>query len=164
LPRRSPPPPAAASERPREAAPFPLPRRPAGNAAWPSPVEVSVDGDRITVRRSAPGALSAATPLRESPGWLIDLGELAPGEPSPRRLLLRWSGPAEFSAAYAIETSADLRSGRNAAGGQVMALQSAHGALAQPIIGLPDSTGRFLRLTWLPPATPPGAPGGGSGR
>jgi hypothetical protein len=37
---------------------------------------------------------------------------------------LRWSGPAEFSAAYALETSADLRSWRGAPGGQVMSLQS----------------------------------------
>ena len=153
---------ATASERLREATLFPLPRRPAGNAAWPSPVEVSVEGDRITVRRSAAGALSAAAPLRESPGWLIDRGELAPGEPSPRRLLLRWSGPVEFSAAYAVETSADLRSWRNAAGGQVMALQSAHGALAQPIVGLPDSSGRFVRLTWIDPANAPVVTGAAS--
>ncbi len=146
---------ATASERLREATLFPLPQRPSANAAWPSPVEVSVDGDRITVRRSAAGALSAAAPARESPGWLIDLGELAPTEPAPHRLLLRWSGPAEFSAAYAVETSADLRSWRSAAGGQVMALQSASGALAQPIVGLPEATGRFVRLTWLDPATAP---------
>src|SRR5436190_9873147 len=44
---------AARSERLREATLFPLPQRPAGNAAWPSPVEVVVEGDRISVRRSA---------------------------------------------------------------------------------------------------------------
>ena len=41
----------------------------------------------------------AAAP-RESGGWLIDSGERARGEPLPRRLRLRWSGPAEFTAAY----------------------------------------------------------------
>lgn len=146
---------ATRSERLREAMLFPLPPRPAGNAAWPSPVEVTVDGDRITVRRSAAGAASAPSAARESPGWLFDLGELAPAEPAPRRLLLRWSGPAEFSAAYAIETSADLRSWRAASGGQLMSLQSSSGVLAQPIVGLPDAAGRFVRLTWLEPANAP---------
>jgi len=145
----------ARSERLREAMLFPLPQRPAGSATWPSPVEVTVDGDRITVRRSAAGAPSAASTARESPGWLLDLGELGPGEPAPRRLLLRWSGPTEFSAAYAIETSADLRSWRGAPGGQVMSLQSAGGVLAQPIVGLPEGAGRFVRLTWLTPASAP---------
>jgi hypothetical protein len=143
------------SERLREATLFPLPPRPAGNASWPSPVEVTVDGDRITVRRSAAGAPSTTIPPRESPGWLLDLGELAPGEPAPRRLLLRWSGPAEFSAAYALETSADMRGWRHASGGQVMSLQSAGGVLAQPIVGLPEAAGRFVRLVWLDPATAP---------
>jgi len=152
----------ARSERLREAMLFPLPQRPAGNAPWPSPVEVTVDGDRITVRRSAAGAMSVANPPRESPGWLLDLGELAPAEPAPRRLLLRWSGPTEFSAAYAIETSADLRSWRGASGGQVMSLQSASGVLAQPIVGLPDGAGRFVRLTWLDPANAPSLTGAAS--
>ena len=146
---------AAASERIREATLFALPQRPPGNAAWPSPVEVTVDGDRISVRRSAAGTFPSTGALRESPGWLIDLGALAAGEPAPRRLQLRWSGPAEFSAAYAIETSADLRSWRAGPGGQVMALQGASGALAQPIVGLADSSARFVRLTWLDVATAP---------
>jgi len=146
---------ATRSERLREAMLFPLPPRPVGSAAWPSPVEVTVEGDRITVRRAAAGALSAQSAARESPGWLLDLGELAPAEPAPRRLLLRWSGPAEFSAAYAIETSADLRSWRGAPGGQLMSLQSSSGVLAQPIVGLPEAAGRFVRLTWLAPANAP---------
>ena len=149
------PPVAAASERLREATLFPLPQRPSGGAAWPSPVEVVVDGDRISVRRSAAGTATSAGAVRGSPGWLIDLGEAAPAEPAPRRLQLRWSGPTEFSAAYALETSADLRSWRGGPGGQVMALQSSSGVLAQPIVGLPDATGRFVRLTWLDPATAP---------
>jgi len=95
---RDPRPAAEPVERQREAMLFPLPPRPTGNGAWPSPVEVTVDGDRIHVRRSAAGTLAAAS--RESPGWLIDLGELDKVDLAPRRLLLRWSGPAEFSAAY----------------------------------------------------------------
>ena len=124
-----------------------------GDATWPSPVEVTVDGDRIRVRRSAAGTLAAAS--RESPGWLIDLGELDKADPAPRRLLLRWSGPAEFSAAYRLETSADLRAWRAAPGGQVMSLQSAQGVLAQPVVGLPEAAGRFIRLTWLDPSSAP---------
>src|SRR5262245_20984955 len=49
---------AATAERQREAMLFPLPQRPAGNATWPSPVEVTVEGDRLTVRRSAAGLLT----------------------------------------------------------------------------------------------------------
>ncbi len=144
-----------ASERAREATLYPLPPRPAGAGAWPSPVEVTVVGDRISVRRSgAPAGASAVAP-REAPGWLIDLGQPSPGDPAARRLQLRWSGPAEFSAAYAIETSADLRDWHAAPGGQLMALQSAAGALAQPIVALPDGAGRFVRLTWLEPAAAP---------
>ena len=144
------------SERVREATLFPLPPRPAGNAAWPSPVEVVVEGDRISVRRS--NGFTAASPsgvAPESPGWLFDLGERETGQPPPRRLVLRWTGPTEFTAGYAIETSADMRSWRSAPGGQVMALQSSSGVLAQPIVGLPESGDRFVRLTWLYPATAP---------
>ena len=147
---------ASRSERLRDATLFPLPPRPAGNAAWPSPVEVVVDGDRISVRRSAgiPDAFPGGV-ARESPGWLFDLGERESSQSSPRRLILRWSGPLEFTAGYALETSADLRSWRAAPGGQVMSLQSSSGVLAQPIVGLPDAFDRFVRLTWLYPATAP---------
>ena len=131
-----------------------MPKRPAGNAAWPSPVEVTVEGDRIAVRRSAAASTAAAAP-GESPGWLLDLGELRPADPAPRRLVLRWAGPAEFTSAYAIETSADLRSWRGAPGGQVMSLRASSGVLAQPIVGLPEGVGRFVRLTWVDPATAP---------
>ena len=140
-----------ASERVREATLYPLPARPAGAATGSSPVEVTVEGDRISVRRSGQ---PAAAP-REAPGSLIDLGQGSPGDPSARRLRLRWSGPAEFSAAYAIETSADLRDWRAAPGGRLMALQSSVGTLTQPIVTLPDGAGRFVRLTWLEPAAAP---------
>ncbi|MGZ5236312.1 MAG: DUF3999 family protein [Caldimonas sp.] len=147
--------PLPASERVCEATLYPLPRRPAAGQAWPSPVEVVVEGDRISVRRSAARPPESATALRESPGWLIDLGEVRPDEPVPRRLVLRWSGPAEFSTAYAIETSADLRAWRGAPGGQLMALQAAAGALTQPTVVLPDRAGRFVRLIWLDPSAAP---------
>ncbi|MEO8526931.1 MAG: DUF3999 family protein [Caldimonas sp.] len=145
----------AVSERVREATLYPLPQRPVGAAVWPSPVEVTVEGDRISVRRSGRLAAPSAAALRESPGWLIDLGEATPGDAAAIRLQLRWSGPAEFSAAYAIETSADLRSWRAGPGGQLMALQSVTGALTQPTVALPDGAGRFVRLTWLDPAASP---------
>jgi hypothetical protein len=144
-----------ASERVREATLYPLPPRPAGATTWPSPVEVTVEGDRISVRRAGQPAPASAAAAREAPGWLIDLGEPSPGDPAARRLQLRWSGPAEFSAAYAIETSADLRSWRAASGGQLMALQSSAGALTQPVVPLPDGAGRFVRLTWLEPVAAP---------
>lgn len=145
----------AASEQVREATLYPLPPRPVGATAWPSPVEVTVEGDRITVRRSAAPVAPSAAAVREAPGWLLDMGEAPPGDAPPRRLQLRWSAPAEFSAAYAIETSADLRSWRAGPGGQLMALHSTSGALTQPVVALPDAAGRFVRLTWLDPAAAP---------
>ncbi len=149
----------AASERLREATLYALPPRPSDGRAWPSPVEVTVQGDRISVhRQGGPAAEPSAFPA-SSPGWLIDLGETRPGEAAPRRLRLRWSSPAEFAAAYALETSDDLRSWRGAAGGQLMALQSAAGGLAQPLVVLPDASGRFLRLVWLDLASAPALTG-----
>lgn len=145
----------APSEQVREATLYPLPPRPVGATTWPLPVEVTVEGDRISVRHSGAPVAASAAAVREAPGWLIDMGEERSGDALPRRLQLRWSGPAEFSAAYAIETSADLRNWRAGPGGQLMALQSASGALTQPIVALPDAAGRFVRLTWLDPAAAP---------
>jgi hypothetical protein len=147
------------SEQVREASLYPLPARPTAGGAWPSPVDVVVDGDRITVHRRGGivGTLAAAP--RESGGWLIDTGETRRGEPPPRRLTLRWSGPAEFSVAYRIETSDDLRQWRAAGSGQLMALQSARGTLAQPVVVLPESTGRFVRLVWAEPGAAPALTG-----
>jgi hypothetical protein len=147
-----------ASERVREATLYPLPARPASGGTWPSPVQVTVDGDRINVRRSA----AAAPPPHASPGWLFDLGETPTGEPAPTRLRLRWSGPAEFSAGYAIETSADLRAWRTAGSGQVLALQSPGGALTQPVVELPPATGRFVRLVWSQAGAAPLLDGAGA--
>lgn len=148
------PPPAQASEQLRDATLYPLPPRPAGNATWPSPVDVTVDGDRITVHRSGAGAAAPSAFPGASPGWLIDLGAPRPGE-VPYRLRLAWSGPAEFSTGYTLETSDDLRNWRSGPGGQLMALQSTAGSLAQPFVVLPAATGRFLRLVWLDTSSVP---------
>jgi hypothetical protein len=142
------------SEQVREATLYPLPAGPTSAGTWPSPVDVVVDGDRITVRRHG-GAKTVAMPPRESGGWLIDSGETKSGDPLPRSLRLRWSGPAEFSVAYRIETSDDLRQWRGAGSGQVMALQSPSGALTQPVVGLGNAPGRFIRLVWAEPAAAP---------
>jgi len=147
------------SEQLREASLYPLPARPAADGAWPSPVDVVVEGDRISVRRRGGPAHTVAAAPRESGGWLIDSGERRRGEPPPRRLTLRWSGPAEFSVAYRIETSDDLRQWRPAGSGQVMSLQSASGTLAQPVVGLPESPGRFIRLVWAEPGAAPALSG-----
>jgi hypothetical protein len=143
-----------ASDEVREATLYPLPARPSAGGAWTSPVDVVVEGDRIRVHRQSNQA-TAATPPRESAGWLIDSGERKAGEPPPRSLRLRWSGPSEFSAAYRIETSDDLRQWRDGGSGQVMALQSASGALTQPVVALAGAPGRFVRLVWSEPSAAP---------
>lgn len=147
------------SEQVREAQLYPLPARPAAGGVWPSPVDVVVEGDRISVRRHGGAAGTVANAPAESGGWLIDSGETKRGDPPPKSLRLRWSGPAEFSVAYRIETSDDLRQWRAAGSGQVMALQSASAALAQPVVGLPASPGRFVRLVWAEPAAAPALTG-----
>jgi hypothetical protein len=151
----TPPPAPAVSERLRDATLYPLPPRPPGGGVWRSPVDVTVDGDRISVHRSGTVAAGPNPFPGPSPGWLLDLGEARPGDLPPRRLRLAWSGPAEFSAAYALESSDDLRSWRGAGGGQVMALRSATDILTQPLVPLPSGTGRFVRLVWLDPASAP---------
>jgi len=143
------------SEQVREATLYPLPARPTSAGVWPSPVDVVVEGDRISVhRRGGPAATVAVAP-RESGGWLIDTGQARRGDPPPKSLTLRWSGPAEFSVAYRIETSDDLRDWRPAGSGQLMALQSAGATLAQPVVGLGASAGRFVRLVWAEPGASP---------
>lgn len=139
----------------REASLYPLPAKPSAAGVWASPVDVVVEGDRISVRRHGPAATAATRAPRESGGWLVDSGEARTGDPRPQSLTLRWSGPAEFSAAYRLETSDDLRQWRPAGTGQVMALQSASGSLTQPVVTLPDAIGRFLRLVWADPADAP---------
>ena len=152
------------SEQQRDAVLYPLPRKPAAGQAWASPVEVVVQGDRISVRRlggkTAPVGVQSAAPgaVPGSPGWLIDLGEARErprDEPPPKLLRLAWSGPAEFSATFDFELSEDLRTWRRGGSGQVMALASASGPLTQATVVLPSPAARFLRLVWLDATTAP---------
>lgn len=141
----------------RDVAMFALPARPAADGSWRAPIDVVVDGDRVRVRRL--GGSTAAAPGGRSGGWVFDLGERKPGEPAPDELRLVWSGPEEFSAAFDLATSDDLRSWRFAGGGQVLALQpgspSGAAALTQPKVVLPASAGRFVRLVWADAAAAP---------
>jgi len=139
------------SERWHDARLYPLPPRPAGGT-WAAPVDLKVDPDgRVTLRTR--GGKPADT--ARSPGWLVDLGERKKGEAAPAKLQLAWSGPAEFSAAYTLEQSADLRQWRSAGGGQLLALASSGGALVQPDVPLPANVERFVRLVWVAPAPHP---------
>ena len=143
----------------RDARLFPLPARPRPDGAWPAPVEIVVEGDRIEVRRARPGAPGPTAGTKAAPrapgGWVVDLGEAQPGEPPVRSLRLGWSGPPEFSAGYQLETSDDLRQWRGAGAGQLLSLQSPSGPLTQPIVPLPERGGRFVRLLWNEPAAAP---------
>ena len=143
----------------REARLFPLPARPRPDGAWPAPVEIVVEGDRIEVRRARPGAPGTTAGTKATPrspgGWVVDLGETPPGDPPVRSLRLGWSGPPEFSAGYQLETSDDLRQWRGAGAGQLLSLQSPSGPLTQPIVPLPERSGRFVRLVWNEPAAAP---------
>ncbi|MEO7117331.1 MAG: DUF3999 family protein [Caldimonas sp.] len=139
----------------RAATLYPLPAKPTAAGVWASPVDVVVEGDRISVHRHGPSAAAPLRAPRESGGWLVDSGESRAGDPPPQSLALRWSGPAEFSAAYRLESSDDLRQWRAAGTGQVMALQSPAGSLTQPVVPLPEAAGRFLRLIWADPADAP---------
>lgn len=138
----------------RDATLYRLPPRPAGSSAsWAAPVELSVDGGRITVRQRG-----AAVAPERSPGWLADLGERAKDEAAPRTLRLQWSGPAEFSIGYSVEHSADLKSWRSGGSGQLVALAAGTGggaALTQPDVALPADVARFVRLVWSGSAAPP---------
>lgn len=140
------------SERQRAATLYPLPKRPGASGAWQSPLELSVHGDRISVKRLG-GAGTAAPPT--SAGWLIDLGERPPTEPAPHAIRLQWSGPAEFSVAYDLDSSDDLRLWRGGGGGHLMALAASTGPLSQPLVPLPPGTGRFVRLVWADAAGAP---------
>lgn len=146
------------SQQVREAMLYPLPAKPSAAGVWPSPVDVVVEGDRISVRRHGATATAPRAP-RESGGWLVDSGETRAGDSPPQSLMLTWSGPAEFSAAYRLESSDDLRQWRPAGTGQVMALQSPAGSLTQPVVPLPDATGRFVRLVWADSADAPAITG-----
>jgi len=159
---------APATESTRAAALYALPARRQGEAEPAGPLEVQVIGDRITVRRigapAAAGATGQIAPMAApAPGWLFDLGEPVRDEAPATALRLAWTGPAEFSAAYELAVSDDLRQWRAAGGGQLLSLASAHvasGHLAQPDVPLPPvatsrPAARFVRLRWLDPAGAP---------
>lgn len=140
---------------------YALPPGPVGEGL-PSSVELVVQGERISLRQRSAVPPTAAKP---SAGWLFDLGEkpkldtasTAATPPAPQRLRLRWSGPAEFSAGFSIDTSDDLRQWRRGSSGQLMALAAPAGgaALTQPLVMLDGVPGRFVRLAWHNPAQAP---------
>ncbi|MFO1267084.1 MAG: DUF3999 family protein [Rubrivivax sp.] len=148
---------------------YALPALRPGEKELASPIEVQVVGDRITVRRferraTAGGGVTAGSaprPSLASPGWLIDLGERPRDEAPPTSLRLAWSGPAEFTAAFDLDVSDDLKHWRRASGGQLLALTSASGNLAQREVRLPTDVAtarsgpRFVRLRWADPANAP---------
>ncbi|MCI4429917.1 MAG: DUF3999 domain-containing protein [Burkholderiales bacterium] len=146
-------------EQARDAAIYALPPLPARGQAWPSPLEVTLQGDRISVRpkRGLPSAANAG----RAPGWLVDLGEpdkasdRKPDQATPRALQLAWSGPADFSVGVDVELSADLRQWRTGGSSQLLALASPGGALIQARIMLPPAPARFVRLVWHDPEAAP---------
>lgn len=138
------------SDRWRDASLYRLPPRRRDSDALGSPLEVAVDGGRVIVKQQGAGAAG-----QRSPGWLVDLGERPKDEPPPRLLKLQWSGPAEFSSAYTLEHSSDLRQWRRGGGGQLLALASPSGPLTQPDVQLPTDCERFVRIVWHGPGPDP---------
>ena len=143
---------AQTTEQQRDATLYPLPARPAADGTWPTPIDITIDGDRISVKRLAG---TTTKPAAASAGWLFDLGERQRDDPPPQSLRVAWSGPAEFSAGFRFETSDDLRQWRGGGRGQLMALTSPAGALTQPTVVLGAAPGRFVRLVWADAAHAP---------
>jgi hypothetical protein len=144
---------AQTTEQQRDATLYPLPTKPAADGTWAAPIEVTIDGDRISVKRAAAG--TTTTPVAQSAGWLFDLGERQRDDPAPQSLRIAWSGPSEFTATYRFDTSDDLRQWRSGGSGQLMALASPSGPLTQPTIVLGANAGRFVRLVWADAASAP---------
>ena len=144
-------------EQQRDAVLYPLPAKPAAGGVWTSPVEVTVQGERISVRRL--GGVGQVNAGARSGGWLFDLGERRRGDSTAQSLRVQWSSPSEFSATFGFETSDDLRSWRAGGTGQLLALSSASGPLTQPSIMLPSNAGRFVRLVWADAAAAPALSG-----
>ncbi len=153
------------AERVRDIAMYPLPAAASVQGEWRAPLELRIDGERITVARTGPGIASpgaAGAPLSGAPapatrpgGWVFDLGPRAASEPATAWLRLAWSAPQEFSAAFELQTSGDLQQWRGAGSGHLLALHSASGNLTQPLAVLPAAHGRFVRLVWTAPADAP---------
>jgi hypothetical protein len=142
------------TERLSDAMVYPLPSKPATDGTWTAPIELTVEGERIRVKRRAGTRIVDDQPHRPA-GWLIDLGAREANEPAPRAVRFAWSGPAEFSAGFRFETSNDLRRWSFDGSGQLMALASPSGTLAQPNLVLSTSSGRFVRLIWNDAADAP---------
>ncbi len=138
----------------RDAALYPLPAGPTTGGTWASPIELTVQGDRIDVKRRAGAREERAGGLR-SGGWLVDLGERKSQDPRARTVRFEWSGPAEFTAAFEYDTSDDLRRWQPGGPGQLMALASSSGTISQRDVVLPPGAGRFVRLVWADAATAP---------
>src|SRR5512140_71036 len=138
----------------RDAVLYPLPPRPATDGSWTSPIELTVQGDRIDVKRR-PGTHEERAGSLRSGGWVVDLGERKTAEPPARLVRFEWSGPAEFTAAFEFDTSDDLRSWQPGGSGHLMALASPSGALTQRDLMLPAGSGRFVRLVWAAAETAP---------
>jgi hypothetical protein len=150
--RLAPRPAAAESLESRQAARlYPLPAAPAGDGTWRMPLEVRIDGERVTLRRLAPERAAPGV----SAGWLFDLGEAPREGAAPHALRLAWHGRDEFNAGYRLETSPDLRAWHAAGAGQILALTGAEGSLSQPLVALPANAHRFARLFWNDPAEAP---------
>ena len=147
---------AQTTEQQRDATLYPLPAKPAADGTWTAPIEVTIDGDRISVKRLASGmAGTTVAPATTSAGWLFDLGERQRDDPVPQSLRIAWSGPAEFTAAFRFDSSDDLRQWRTGGSGQLMALASPAAPLTQPTVLLGAHPGRFVRLVWADAATAP---------
>jgi hypothetical protein len=142
---------ATAREVLRPAILYPLPAGPTADGSWNIPLEVSVDGQRVIVKRSERRAAAE----ERSAGWLFDIGETRPEEPAPHALRLAWSGPAEFSASFSVETSDDLRAWQPGGAGQLLALSGDRGPITQPLVALPPVAGRFAKLVWSDPVNAP---------
>ena len=141
-----------ADERARDAVLYPLPARPAPDGTWPLPIAIAIDGDRVRVRRG--GGPPPSEPPGRSAGWLVDIGARTGDAHAAESLVFGWSGPAEFTAGYRLQTSDDLRAWRDAPGGSLMALASPAGPLLQAVVPLPSPGARYARLVWTDPAAP----------
>ncbi|NRF66164.1 DUF3999 family protein [Aquincola sp. S2] len=151
-----------ATEEQRPVALYLLPKVAAGEALPPT-LDLRIEDGRLQVR-SRGGELPRPTGGAPA-GWLFDLGERTPDAALPRNLRLRWSGPAEFNVAYALDASDDLRQWRPAGGGQLMALTASPAAsspgasLTQPLVPLPAEAARYVRLRWADPPVAPAITG-----
>ncbi|MDB5820339.1 MAG: rane protein [Rhizobacter sp.] len=139
-----------------------------GTAARASPWTIELQDGRVVMR----GGEAGASGMVGSPGWVIDTSLPGRGAADPvatggssigafagsggaRTLTFEWHAAAEFTAAYSLDTSDDLKTWRAAGSGQLLSLSSAGDTLAQRVAALPEGHGRFVRLLWREPSTAP---------